>query len=126
MNMQTDTQTDQRSAGFAPLGGSACPLRFEQGQDFHSLMYGGTFRCVRRWFEGTLEMVELAFLFPDGKLGHHFERSARAMQPGFNVREVRGGVTRPEMCRHDTGWITTESYGEICPLCGEVRQNNRI
>lgn len=93
------------------------PMTFEAGKDYRSEMYGGTFRCLRHWWEGKLELVELAQILPDGTLAPSFERTARAMQPGFNVRHAAGGVQRPDDCPHSYDYISGEE--PYCDLCGE-------
>jgi hypothetical protein len=95
--------------------------------------YGRTLLCVRRYFEGCLELVDLASeealrLFADGATAAEsptFTRTARALAPCVLPRVTRtlGGVTRPDRCDHrycehfeaDAG----PNAGRVCcALCG--------
>lgn len=69
--------------------------------------YGNTpVLCVRRWFDGPLEMVDLAHLqaaVVGGEAKHEtFTRTARALAPCVipRVTATLGGVTVPGSCEH--------------------------
>lgn len=101
-------------------------LTFIEGADYESEMYRATFRCTRHWFEsdGHLEMVEMREILPNGKdLGPPFERTARAMQPGMQVAEVRGGALNHLHCDHRGPGVShaeTKTWGLICTACGAL------
>ena len=63
--------------------------------------YGQPIVCVRRFFEGPLEMVELQ------AYGGSCIRAARTLAPCVvpKVTETLGGVCRPDACHHD--WYGT-------------------
>lgn len=65
--------------------------------------YGQPLRCLRRWFDGCLEMVDLAFDVPVGCVGREiFTRTARTLAPCVfpRVTTTLGGVTTPAFCAH--------------------------
>jgi hypothetical protein len=95
---------------------------WSEGEIRFSPVYEREFKCLRRWFEGTLEMVSLQPLdLQRHSIGEPFERTARAMSaPLFpGVTEFRGGVMDSQHCKHEPhAIIQTKAYGKICDLCG--------
>lgn len=97
--------------------------------------YGTPIVCVARYFDGALEMVDLAFVrtaqAPGGEaaMSESFTRTALALAPCVRPRvtETLGGVTRCDLCSHDGGVerrpLVVANAGlfvglPCCPLCG--------
>jgi hypothetical protein len=93
--------------------------------------YGKHIRCMRRWFDGALEMV--SFLpwpqhsdrFPSivaeyAATAVPFERTARTLAPCVRppVTETLGGVLAPWACEHEfTGRVVADAgpyAGRVC------------
>lgn len=64
--------------------------------------YGTPIRCVRRWFDGTLEMVDLVYAAHSTDGPDVLTRTARTLAPCVRPRvtDTLGGVTRPSACDH--------------------------
>lgn len=95
--------------------------------------YGEPLLCVRRYFEGPLELVDLCFAEEVAVVGMEnasavspvFTRTARTLAPCVlpRVTETLGGVTRPESCHHDWYGRVTADAGphagqSCCEACG--------
>lgn len=87
--------------------------------------YGQALWCVRRFFVGPLELVELAWVVAVGDDPQPFVRTARALAPCVKpqVTETLGGVTAPAFCHHDWYGRTLADTGPhagetCCEACG--------
>lgn len=62
----------------------------------------GDLVCMRRYFEDSLEMVDLAFAVEAPRAPEVFTRTARALAPCVvpRVTETLGGVRRADACDH--------------------------
>lgn len=81
--------------------------------------YGTPIRCVRRWFDGALELVALQYVGLGDVVGagaepHPFVRTARALSVCVvpRVTETLGGVYRGDACEH------LERYGRVLADAG--------
>lgn len=92
--------------------------------------YGAPLTCVRRYFEGTLELVDLAFPIAAVAVAEgcsqHFTRTARTLAPCVKpeVTETLGGVLRADACAHHESFArVTANAGPnagklCCSACG--------
>lgn len=112
------------------------PSRWVQGGEYD--YFGRTIRCVRRWFDGSLEMVHLAFAGEDldralplpGRGVAHLSpaeggaRTARAIGPCIEppITETLGGVRRPDACDHRYPLVAADgglfAGRRCCSACG--------
>lgn len=98
--------------------------------------YGTAIVCVRRWFEGPMEMVELKppdAVTADGTVVSFTSciRTACTLAPCVvpKVTETLGGVCRPDACHHK--WYPTvranagPNEGRVCcTSCGAPVEGN--
>lgn len=94
--------------------------------------YGRQLRCLRRFFIGPLEHVELVDEVLAAAAGGpaespSFVRTARALAPCVlpRVTETLGGVTAPEFCNHDEHERVRANAGPhlgrlCCEACGSL------
>jgi hypothetical protein len=85
--------------------------------------YGQAIACVRRYFVGPLEHVDLAFVGQRAQ-PQVFTRTARALAPCVRPRVTAtlGGVSSPASCEHDYVTIVADAgphAGAVCCVaCG--------
>ena len=91
--------------------------------------FGDQLVCVRRYFEGSLELVGMAFVVPAvvgaEPASEVFTRTARTLAPCVfpRVTETLGGVTRADACDHRYYGRVRANAGphaglECCDACG--------
>lgn len=87
--------------------------------------FGVPIVCLRRWFEGPLEMVDLAQVVAAPATATPFTRTARALAPCVKPRvtETLGGVLNFAFCDHRHHPRVVANAGpngglECCSGCG--------
>ncbi len=100
--------------------------------------YGQPLTCLRRYFDGALELVDLTFYVEAPAEPESFTRAALTLAPCVipRVTETLGGVLRPDACRHEQSLAGEPARlianagpfagHECCALCGSAIEGARL